>query len=73
MDGGISRDEYKAYAEREDALKILFSVRQIRDFHSMQFGVDVWDTLAKKVDINSKIGKFIYFFVNFLIKIRKLK
>lgn len=71
MDGGISRDEEKAFAEREIALERLFGVRAMRDFHSMQYGVNEWDTLAKNVDPKSRIGKLIMIMTKFMLKLRK--
>lgn len=71
MDGGISRNEERAFAEREAALEDLFGKRVMRDFHSMQYGVDEWDTLAKKVDPRSKIGRLIMIMTKFLLKLRK--
>ena len=71
MDGGISRNEDSAFAERELALKQLFSVRQLRDYHYMQYGFSDWDKLAKRVDPASKIGKIIVILVGLLLKLRK--
>lgn len=68
MDGGISRNEEKAFAEREAVLEELFGVRAMRDFHSMQYGVNEWDALAKRVDPKSKIGKLIMVMTHFLMK-----
>lgn len=70
MDGGISRNEDKAFAEREAVLEELFGLRVMRDFHSMQYGVNEWDALAKKVDPKSKIGRIIMVIVRSLIKLR---
>ncbi len=70
MDGGISRNEEKAFAEREAALEELFGKRAMRDFHSMQYGINEWDALAKKVDPESKIGKLIAIVTRFMLKLR---
>lgn len=71
MDGGISRDEQKAFTERERALHLLFGLRIMRDFHSMQYGVDEWDSIAKRVDPKSKIGKLIIRITKLLLTLRK--
>ena len=71
MDGGISRNEDKAFAEREAALGDLFGRRAMRDFHSMQYGMNEWDALAKKVDPKSKIGRLIMIVTRFMLKLRK--
>lgn len=71
MDGGISRDANKAFTEREEALKLLFGNRILRDFHTMQYGVNEWDAIAKHVDPTSKIGKLIINLTNLLLKLRK--
>lgn len=71
MDGGISRNEEKAFAEREAALEDLFGLRVMRDFHSMQYGVNEWDALAKKVDPKSKIGRLIMIMTKFMLNFRR--
>ena len=71
MDGGISRDAEKAFKERERAIEKYYGSRILRDCHSMAYGLNEWDALAKKVDPNSKIGKIIYLLTNFLLKFRK--
>ena len=71
MDGGISRDAEKAFKEREQAIEKYYGSRILRDCHSMAYGLNEWDALAKKVDPNSKIGKIIYLLTNFLLKFRK--
>lgn len=72
VDGGISRDADLAFSEREKALESLFSPRIIRDINSMYFGVNKWDSLSKKVDEDSKIGKLIYVLTSILLKLRSL-
>lgn len=57
--GGISRDAEKAFKEREQAIEKYYGSRILRDCHSMAYGLNEWDALAKKVDPNSKIGKII--------------
>lgn len=69
--GGISRNAEKAFAEREEVIKSLFGNRILRDFHSMEYGTDDWDALAKKVDYNSKIGKLIFILTRFLLMFRR--
>lgn len=71
MDGGLSRNADKAFAERENVIKSLFGNRILRDCHSMEYGTDEWDALAKKVDYKSKIGKFIFIMTRFLLKFRR--
>ena len=71
MDGGISRDANKAFAEREKALKQLFGLRIMRDSHTMQYGTNEWDAMAKRVDPESKIGKLIIKITKSLLTLRK--
>lgn len=71
QDGGISRNAEKAFAEREEVIKSLFGNRILRDCHSMEYGTNDWDALAKKVDYNSKIGKLIFIITRFLLKLRR--
>lgn len=70
-DGGISRYAEKAFAEREKVIEALFGNRILRDCHSMEYGTDDWDALAKKVDYNSKIGTLIFIITRFLLKFRR--
>ena len=72
MDGGISRNAEKAFAEREKALKQLFGLRIMRDFHTMQYGTNEWDAISKHVDSNSKLGKLILIITKSLLTLRKL-
>ena len=71
MGGGISRNEQKAFAEREKALEKYYGTRILRDFHSMQYGMNEWENIAKKVDPNSIIGKLIVFLTKILLTLRK--
>lgn len=71
MDGGISRNAEKAFAEREKVLEELFGQRIMRDFHTMQYGTDEWDATAKRVDPKSKIGKLIMNITKLLLILRK--
>lgn len=72
MDGGISRVENKAFMERESALSQLFGQRIIRDFHTMQYGINEWDAIAKRVDPYSKIGKLIMKMTKYMLALRKI-
>lgn len=67
MDGGISRDAVKAFAERDHVLAELFSSQQLYDMH-LQLA---WDEQKKLVDPLSKTGKVIVAFVRFMLNIRK--
>ena len=67
MDGGISRDAVKAFAERDRVLQELFSESQLKDMH-LQLA---WDEQKKLVDPISKTGKVIAVFVKFMLNIRK--
>ena len=67
MDGGISRDADKAFAERDRVLAELFSSQQLYDMH-LQLA---WDEQKKLVDPLSKTGKVIVAFVRFMLNIRK--
>lgn len=71
MDGGVSRNAEKAFAERENVIKTLFGDRILRDFHSMEYGINEWDALSKKVDYKSKTGKLIYKITQFLLYCRR--
>lgn len=71
MDGGISRDEKKAFAERDKAIEKYFGPRILRDCRSMHYGVNEWDTLAKKVDSNSITGRIAYKIISLLLILRK--
>lgn len=71
MDGGISRDAERAFAERDKAIEKYYGLRILRDCKTMQFGVNEWDALAKRVDPKSKVGKFVFFITAVLIKLRK--
>lgn len=71
MDGGISRNEKEAFAEREKALEQLFGMRIMRDLHTMQYGVNEWDSIAKSIDPNSKVGKIIIKTTKLLLFFRK--
>jgi len=71
MDGGISRNEKDAFNEREKAIIKYYGNRILRDFHSMHYGLNEWDSLSKKVDPNSKIGRIIMFFTKLLLNLRK--
>lgn len=71
MDGGISRDAEKAFAERECAIIELFGKRILRDCHTMQYGVNEWDALSKKVNPKSFKGRIIYYLVSLLLKVKR--
>lgn len=71
MDGGISRDAEKAFAERDKAIEKYFGPRILRDCKTMQFGVNEWDALAKRVDPISKVGRFIYKLTAIFLKLRR--
>ena len=71
MDGGISRNENKAFAEREIAIKKYFGSRILRDCHAMHYGRNEWESLAKKIDPKSKIGKIICVLTKFLLKLKR--
>lgn len=70
MDGGISRDEQKAFKERDKAIVKYYGERILKDFHSMHYGLNEWDTLSKSVDPLSKSGKLIMLLTKLLLKIR---
>ena len=70
MDGGISRDAGKAFAERDRAIVKYYGNRILRDCHTMQYGVNRWDSLAKKVAPESKIGKVLCFIVECILKLK---
>lgn len=70
MDGGISRNAQKAFSERESALNTLLGSRIMRDVHTMQYGINEWDAVSKRVDPTSKIGKLIIFITKFLLTFR---
>lgn len=69
MDGGISRDAVKAFAERDHVLAELFTSRQLHDMH-LQLA---WDKQKSLVDSLSKTGKVITAFVRFMLNMRKKK
>lgn len=71
MDGGISRNEKKAFYERELAIEKYFGKRILRDCHTLLYGRNEWETLAKKVDPQSKRGKIIFTITQKLLNIRK--
>lgn len=71
MDGGISRDVEKAFAERDKAIYKYFGPRILRDCKTMQFGVNEWDALAKRVDPKSKVGKTIMIITQLLLRLRR--
>lgn len=70
MDGGISRDAESAFAERDKAIEKYFGSRILRDCITMQFGVNKWDALAKRVDPRSKTGRFIFYIIYFMVNMR---
>lgn len=67
MDGGISRDAVKAFAERDLVLQELFLESQLKDMHRQI----AWDKLVKEVDPISKVGKMIVLLTQFMVGIRK--
>lgn len=67
MDGGISRNAVKAFAERDLVLQELFTEEQLKDMHRQI----AWDKLVKDVDPISKVGKMIMLFTQFMVGIRK--
>lgn len=69
MDGGISRDAEKAFAEREKILSELFTTKQLSDAKKR----NEWKALAEKIDPVSKVGGVIKLIVNILLRLRKLQ